>query len=424
MTQLRTALQSVLGIAVGVGLVYLFVRRTGALQLAPTAGPAPLVAAHNHALLIVSMLLAGMVAMMAGFMVSDRTARGQLVSSLLLPVPMLAAMMAGLAVGAHHVLSLVYVIVLLSAAVAVRRWGPPGFRAGMVAFNGGFLGFFLHAQIGLGDIGWLAAFMWIGVLASLLVRFTLLRPGAKGTLARMRRSWDARARRLLQLSIDALDTEDAGRTHVLQERLRRQVVRLNESTLMIEAQLAETVPESAAAQAQRLFDVELALSNCARFAGAMASRVRSRPPGRRAAGRCRRCSPRTCPASSPRRGRCACARGAACGRPCSPTAWPRPPRSACARGGSWTRPSPSGSPEPPKRSSRLQSRSTPASCRGRCRSARLRRPHPAGAVCWTGRRCRRTSVPPSRSGSPARSPSWSVTRSPGSGCTGRSSPPS
>ncbi|HEY4630852.1 MAG TPA: hypothetical protein VIG96_06085, partial [Blastococcus sp.] len=30
MTQLRTALQSVLGIAVGVGLVYLFVRRTGA----------------------------------------------------------------------------------------------------------------------------------------------------------------------------------------------------------------------------------------------------------------------------------------------------------------------------------------------------------------------------------------------------------
>ncbi|MCU1608078.1 MAG: hypothetical protein JWP46_4543 [Modestobacter sp.] len=270
MTQLRTALQSVLGIAVGVGLVYLFVRRTGALQLAPTAGPAPLVAAHNHALLIVSMLLAGMVAMMAGFMVSDRTARGQLVSSLLLPVPMLAAMVAGLAVGAHHLLSLVYVVVLMTVAVYVRRWGPPGFRAGMVAFNGGFLGFFLHAQIGLGDIGWLAAFMWIGVLASLLVRFTLLRPGAKGTLARMRRSWDARARRLLQLSIDALDTEDAGRTHALQERLRRQVVRLNESTLMIDAQLAETVPESAAAEAQRLFDVELALSNCARFAGAMA----------------------------------------------------------------------------------------------------------------------------------------------------------
>src|SRR3954454_13482487 len=137
MTQLRTALQSVLGIAVGVGLVYLFVRRTGALQLPPNSGSPALVAAHNHALLIVSMLLAGMVAMMAGFMVSDRTARGQLVSSVLLPAPMLAAMVAVLAVGAHHLLSLVYVVVLMTAAVYVRRWGPPGFRSGMVAFTGG-----------------------------------------------------------------------------------------------------------------------------------------------------------------------------------------------------------------------------------------------------------------------------------------------
>src|SRR3954453_8017403 len=282
MTKMRTALQSVLGIAGGVGLVYLFVRRTGALQLPATAGPAPLVAAHNHALPIVSMLLAGMVAMMAGFMVSDRTARGQLVSSLLLPVPMLAAMVAGLAVGPYYLPSLVFVVVLMTLAVYVRRWGPPGFRSGMLAFNGGFLGFFLHAQIGLKDLGWLAADMWIGVLASLLVRFLLLRPGAERTLARMRRSWDARARRLLQLSIEALETEDPDRTHALQRRLRRQVVRLNESTLMIDAQLAEAVPESAAAQAQRLFDVELALSNCARFAGAMA--VTCAEPGARAQG--------------------------------------------------------------------------------------------------------------------------------------------
>ncbi|HEY0403316.1 MAG TPA: hypothetical protein VGD09_14960, partial [Blastococcus sp.] len=270
LTQLRTGLQSVLGIAVGVGLVYLFVRLTGALQLPATAGPAPLVAARNHALLIVSMLLAGMVAMMAGFTVNDSTARGQLMSSLLLPVPMLAAMAAGLAVGPYHVPSLVFVVGLMTAAVYARRWGPAGFRSGMVAFNGGFLGFFLHAQIGLKDLGWLAADMWIGVLASLLVRFLLLRPSAERTLARMRRSWDARARRLLQLSIEALETEDPDRTHALQRRLRRQVVRLNESTLMMDAQLAQAVPESAAAQAQRLFDVELALSNCARFAGAMA----------------------------------------------------------------------------------------------------------------------------------------------------------
>src|SRR3954453_7653678 len=158
LTQLRTGLQSVLGIAVGVGLVYLFVRLTGGVQLpagggaAPGAAPAPVAAAYDHALLIVSMLLAGMVAMMAGFTVNDRTARGQLVSSLLLPVPMLVALAAGLAVGRYYVASLVFVVALMTAAVYARRWGPPGFRSGMVAFNGGFLGFFLHSQIGLGDI--------------------------------------------------------------------------------------------------------------------------------------------------------------------------------------------------------------------------------------------------------------------------------
>src|SRR4051794_16246171 len=280
LTQLRTGLQSVLGIAVAIGLVYLFVRATGALQLPAGAAPPAAVSAANHALLIVAMLLAGMVAMMAGFMITDRTAAGQLVSSLWLPVPMLAAMTAGLAVGPYHVPSLVFVVVLMTVAVYVRRWGPVGFRSGMVAFNGGFLGFFLHAQLGLGDVGWLAAFAWIGVLASLLVRFALLRPGPEQTLARMRRSWDARARRLLQLSIVALETDASP---ALRERLRRQVVRLNESTLMIDAQLADTAPDTAAAQAQRLFDVELALSNCARFAGAMA--VTCAEPAARAQGR-------------------------------------------------------------------------------------------------------------------------------------------
>jgi uncharacterized membrane protein YccC len=48
------------------------------------------------------------------------------------------------------------------------------------------------------------------------------------------------------------------------------VVRLNESTLMVDAQLADAVPTFAAAEAQRLFDADLALSNVARFAAALA----------------------------------------------------------------------------------------------------------------------------------------------------------
>jgi hypothetical protein len=65
------------GIALAVGPVYLFVHATGALQLPAGSAPAAVVAAADRALVIVSMLLGGMVAMMAGFTVQDRTAGGQ-----------------------------------------------------------------------------------------------------------------------------------------------------------------------------------------------------------------------------------------------------------------------------------------------------------------------------------------------------------
>jgi uncharacterized membrane protein YgaE (UPF0421/DUF939 family) len=268
--QLRTALQAVLSISAGVGLAVVFVHLTGALQMSASAGPAAVVSQYNHALLIVSMLLAGMVAMMAGFTVNDSTVKGQVISTLILPLPMIASMSLGLALGGYRVPSLVFLVVLLAVAVYVRRWGPRGFAAGLVAFNGGFLGFFLHKELGIGDIGWLAADLAVGVIASLIVRLVLFRPDPEDTLERMRHSWEARAHRLIVLSIASLEAEDDQHCAALQERLRRQVVRLNESTLMIDAQLAESVPRSAAVEARRLFDAEVAVSNCARFAAALA----------------------------------------------------------------------------------------------------------------------------------------------------------
>ena len=271
LSQLRMGLQSVGGIAVAVGLVYLFVHAAGALQMPAGSASAVVVSAANRALLIVSMLLAGMVAMMAGFTVQDRTAGGQVLSSLLLPVPMIVAITLGLLVGPYRVLSLAFLVVVMTVAVYVRRWGPRGFAWGMVAFNGAFLGFFLHAQIGLRDVGWIAADLAIGVLASLIVRFTFFRPDHQRTLARMRRSWESRVRRLLALSAAVLAEEGERGLRRSRERLRQQLVRLNESTLMIDAQLADSRPRTAAVEAHRLFDTDLALSNCARFAAALAT---------------------------------------------------------------------------------------------------------------------------------------------------------
>src|SRR3954469_1939704 len=187
LNQLRMALQASLGLGAGLGLAYLFVRLTGALQLPVDSAPGALTSPGDHELLVVSMLLAGMVALQAAFVVQDRTARGQLAFSLFLPAPMTVALVLGLLLGPYRVPSLAYLVVAMAAGAYLRRFGPRGTGTGMVLFFGAFLGFFLHGLLTVRDIGWVAADRWIGVLASLLVRFLLFPPIPERALARMHR---------------------------------------------------------------------------------------------------------------------------------------------------------------------------------------------------------------------------------------------
>ena len=188
------------------------------------------------------------------------------------------ALEGGHLVGRYRIPSLVFLVLVMTVAVYVRRWPPRGFAWGMVAFNGAFLGFFLHDQLGLGDLGWLAADLAIGVLASLVVRFALFRPDPGNTLARMRRSWEARVRRLLALAAAVLREEDEQAVRRLRDRLRRQLVRLNESTLMIDAQLAQTRPSTAAVRREA---ASARRSKASRSAGSAvwAASVSNRPLG-------------------------------------------------------------------------------------------------------------------------------------------------
>ncbi|MCW2507203.1 MAG: hypothetical protein JWP68_351, partial [Modestobacter sp.] len=232
LNQLRMALQAVLGIALGLGLAYVFIRLTGALQQPAGGAPGPTLSVADHELLIVSMLLAGMVAMQAAFVVQERTARGQLAFSLFLPLPMTIALVVGLLIGPYRVPSLAYLVVAMAVGVYLRRFGQRGLGTGMILFFGAFLGFFLHGVLTLRDAGWVAADLWIGVLASLLVRFVLFPPVPERTLARMRRTHEARARRLIALSAGVLADADEPHVRELEERIRRQLIRLNETRLM------------------------------------------------------------------------------------------------------------------------------------------------------------------------------------------------
>jgi uncharacterized membrane protein YgaE (UPF0421/DUF939 family) len=277
LNRLRAALHTVVAIVVTLEAEWLFVHFSGGLQTAvATSRPSPDIATRsalaNHEFLVIAMVLGGLIAVMSTFGVTDPKAKGQLVSILLAPVPMIAGLAVGLALGDHRIPSLVVITVVLAVGNYLRRFGPRGTLTGIMLFLGDFLGFFLHVALNLGDLGWLSAEIGVAVLVALGVRFILFFPHPHKALERTRRSYDARARKMAHLALQLFDEP----AHAARDarRLHHQLVRLNEAALMIDAQLGDptAVVDGSPGQLlhQRLFDVELALSNIARFAAAMA----------------------------------------------------------------------------------------------------------------------------------------------------------
>jgi fusaric acid resistance family protein len=274
LTRLRMALQAVVTIGVAMAAEWLFVRLTGALRTAipESASPAQVaqVAAVNHGLLVVAIILGAVVGMMASFgggMFAGL--RAQLVGFALLPVEMIAGLAVGLAVGGYRVPALVSLVVVLAGGTYCRRFGPAGFLGGMVTFMGVFFGFFLHGELAVHDLGWLSAQIGVGMLVAVAAQYTLFHPGRRAALRRMLRSYTARARDVAGRSAELFDQPARGGRARAGRRLRHRLVRLNEAALMIDARLADPVALPAGWSApllhQAVFDAELALTNVARF---------------------------------------------------------------------------------------------------------------------------------------------------------------
>jgi hypothetical protein len=185
---------------------------------------------------------------------------------------MISALALGIAIGGHRVVALVVIALVLALGTYVRRFGPRGFLVGQLLFIGYFVGFSLHSAVTIRDLGWLAAEVGLGLVVVIAVRFALFYPHPGRALERTRRSFDARARHVSSLALELFDTVRPGPRRI--RRMNRQLIRLNEAALMIDAQLGDpgAVPDGSSGERlhQRLFDVELALTNIARFAKAMA----------------------------------------------------------------------------------------------------------------------------------------------------------
>jgi uncharacterized membrane protein YgaE (UPF0421/DUF939 family) len=277
--RLRMATEVVVAIGVVVAAEWVFVRATGALQTPiPAHAPAALAAelwTLNHALLVIGIMLGAILAMISGFGISMYAdARRQLVTLLFLPLPLLAMLAVGLSVHVR-VASLALLAITLAIGTYCRRYGPRGFMGGMLAFMGAFLGFFIQDYIKMSQFGWLAAEIALGAAVTIVVHFALFRPRPEAAVRRMQRSYTARARDL------ASDIDELFEARVRSEKtkngnqrsdrqLQRQLLRLNETALLIDAQLSvpAAIPAgwSAATLHQRLFDAEVGLANVARFA--------------------------------------------------------------------------------------------------------------------------------------------------------------
>jgi hypothetical protein len=274
LNRLRTALQVVVTIAVTMLAEWLFVRLTHALQISTPPGPlapatAALVAAQHHGVLVIGILLGAVTGLIASFTAGMfATPRIELQTFALMPVPMTAGICLGLALAPYRLLSLAALVVALALGAYLRRFGAPGFITGMLLFMGDFFGFFLKSALHFSGLGWVVAEIYIGALVAIIAQFTLFYPSSRRALARMRRSYAARSRQVIRCALalfdESLDSPRAG------QRLHRQLVRLNETALMIDAALGDPAASAEGSSAtvlhQRLFDVELSLTNVARFA--------------------------------------------------------------------------------------------------------------------------------------------------------------
>ena len=123
-------------IAAAIAVERWFVRATHALQQPVGPDSPSTVREANHLHLVVALLLGAMVGMISTLSVSEADARGQLISMLLIPVPMVPALTAGALLGGHRTLSLVWLALLMGRRHLAAQVRPPGHHGREPAVHG------------------------------------------------------------------------------------------------------------------------------------------------------------------------------------------------------------------------------------------------------------------------------------------------
>jgi uncharacterized membrane protein YccC len=259
--RLRMAGSGVLAMASTLGIEYLFRELTGA----------------DAQTTLIAMLMGAIVAMLGSMGLGSGSAVEKARTAAFFPFAIGVGLVLGSVVAGHRDVLLAVFVIVMFAAVFVRRFGAPFFFYGFMAW----IGYFFASFLGTG-FGSLPALIEDVALASawvLLLSVTVLRSRADRILRRTLAGFAARGRAVAGAAADLLDDPDESR---VERRLRSRQARLAEAALMVEGQLGDTtaVPAgwSAPALRQWLLDVHLALDGLALSAtGYAESRQRAAP---------------------------------------------------------------------------------------------------------------------------------------------------
>jgi uncharacterized membrane protein YccC len=263
----RSAANVAVAALASIGVAALFESVTHAFGVGASV---PGAAAMNHLAFLTVLLLGSTTALTASFVVADLTVRARAVTSLIAALCLWAGLALAVAVHGDRLAALALLVVVPSVGAWFRRYGARGFASWFPLHVGYLVGFLLGGQVGVSRLGWTGAVIGMAAVATLGVGLAFL-PGQSRSTARMQRSYRARARRVVALTGALMDTAAHTRAEQrLARRLRRQVVRLNETALVLDIQFAEASAGAggAAAEGRRrsLFEHERALATLARLA--------------------------------------------------------------------------------------------------------------------------------------------------------------
>jgi Fusaric acid resistance protein-like len=292
--QLLIAVGVMVGVAVTVGLVYVFVQASHALWIEPPAGVSlsprdlTLLDAQHHGVTLLAMLVGGLVGMLSAFAVAETSPRQLAVTMALAPVPVLATMALAIGLEGHRTAGIAVMAVVMGIGTWLPKLGPwIGARAfffGQLLFVGYLTGFLSQGAITDGKLGWMAAILWFSAVVNFVVKILVFAPLSRGTLRRTVRAFFARSRGVIVSAAEMFESaSDRGRKRTRQ-RLDRRLIRANEAALIIDALLADR-PEIAHEVHARLFETEVTVQNIGRMAQAL-SAAELPPELHRAIGAC------------------------------------------------------------------------------------------------------------------------------------------